>query len=362
MAGELGRCLCVPLKVNLQDGMRAAAGWEGAARAGVSAESHVVQSVRCAFEAARGLGGRCLLAMDRYFLTVPALRTLAELNAGAESDGLGAGLVHIVTKAKGNFVAYLPARPRPAGTRGRPPKKGARVVVSRVLGSLVYEPVDAVVGAAGTRRLHAATLDLVWGKGLWAPVRVVVVTGPPWGGRAQILVTTDRTLSARQVIEVYCSRWKIECTFRDMKVELCGFGYRFHPILKYRRLHTGIDLTASTGTPIYATGDGVVRVATRNAEGYAGYGVVAMIDHGFGFQTLYAHMASVSVRPGQRVKRGEQIGTVGSSGMSSGSHLHYEVILNGKKVDPVYYFFNDLTPAEYEEVLEAARQDNQSMS
>lgn len=141
-----------------------------------------------------------------------------------------------------------------------------------------------------------------------------------------------------------------------------GFGMRFHPILRYRRLHAGIDMTARQGTPVYATGDGVVRVATRNAEGYAGYGVVAMIDHGFGFQTLYAHMASVSVRPGQRVKRGEQIGTVGSSGMSSGSHLHYEVILNGKKVDPVYYFFNDLTPAEYEEVLEAARQDNQSMS
>ncbi|MBO7675843.1 MAG: transposase [Atopobiaceae bacterium] len=226
MAGELGRCLCVPLKVNMQDGMRAAAGWDGTDRVGVSAESHVVQSVRCAFEAARGLGRRCLLAMDRYFLTVPALRTLAELNERAEFDGLGAGFVHVVTKAKGNFVAYLPPRPRPKGTRGRPPKKGPKVVVSKVLGSLVYEPVEAIVGAEGKRWLHAATLDLVWGKGLWVPVRVVVVLGPPWGGRAQILVTTDRTLSARQVIEVYCSRWKIECTFRDMKVDLCGFGYR----------------------------------------------------------------------------------------------------------------------------------------
>jgi murein DD-endopeptidase MepM/ murein hydrolase activator NlpD len=141
-----------------------------------------------------------------------------------------------------------------------------------------------------------------------------------------------------------------------------GFGYRYHPILHYRRLHSGIDMTAPKGTPIYATGDGVVRIAGRSSEGYSGYGIVALVDHGYGFQTLYAHMQSVKVRVGQKVKRGEQIGTVGSSGMSSGNHLHYEVIQNGKKVDPVYYFFNDLTPAEYEDVLEQARQDNQSMS
>ena len=141
-----------------------------------------------------------------------------------------------------------------------------------------------------------------------------------------------------------------------------GFGYRYHPILHYRRLHSGIDMTAPKGTPISATGDGVVRIAGRSSEGYSGYGIVALVDHGYGFQTLYAHMQSVKVRVGQKVKRGEQIGTVGSSGMSSGNHLHYEVIQNGKKVDPVYYFFNDLTPAEYEDVLEQARQDNQSMS
>lgn len=141
-----------------------------------------------------------------------------------------------------------------------------------------------------------------------------------------------------------------------------GYGLRFHPILKYRRLHSGIDLAARQGTPIYATGDGVVRKAGRNVQGLGGYGVVAVIDHGFGFQTLYAHMQSVAVKPGQKVSRGQQIGTVGSTGMSSGSHLHYEVILGGKKVDPVYYFGGDLSPQEYEEVLELARQENQSMS
>ncbi len=149
---------------------------------------------------------------------------------------------------------------------------------------------------------------------------------------------------------------------KDRCKVVSGFGMRFHPILKSRRLHSGIDMTARPGTPIYATGDGVVRVAGRNPQGLAGYGMVAVIDHGFGFQTLYAHMQGVKVRVGQKVKRGEQIGTVGSSGMSSGSHLHYEVILNGKKVDPVYYFGGDLSPQEYDDVLELARQENQSMS
>lgn len=141
-----------------------------------------------------------------------------------------------------------------------------------------------------------------------------------------------------------------------------GFGYRFHPLLHYRRLHSGIDMTARQGTPVYATGDGVVKVAGRNSKGLSGYGVVVVVDHGFGFQTLYAHMQGVKVRVGQKVKRGEQVGTVGSTGISTGVHLHYEVIVNGQKVDPVYYFFNDLTPEEYEEVLELARQENQSMS
>ncbi|MCR5822425.1 MAG: M23 family metallopeptidase [Bacteroidales bacterium] len=141
-----------------------------------------------------------------------------------------------------------------------------------------------------------------------------------------------------------------------------GFGVRYHPILKSRRAHTGIDMTAQKGTPIYATGNGVVIAAGRNVQGLSGYGIVCVINHGYGFQTLYAHMSDVKVRVGQKVKRGELIGHVGSTGLSQGSHLHYEVILNGKKVDPVYYFFNDLTPSEYEEVIEAAKQDNQCLS
>lgn len=141
-----------------------------------------------------------------------------------------------------------------------------------------------------------------------------------------------------------------------------GFGQRFHPILKTLRQHSGIDLAARPGTPVYATGDGIVRIASSNPQGYSGYGIVVAIDHGYGFTTLYAHMQKSTVRVGQRVKRGEQVGTVGSSGMSSGSHLHYEVHLGDRQVDPVYYFFNDLSPEEYEDVLEQARKENQCMS
>lgn len=167
---------------------------------------------------------------------------------------------------------------------------------------------------------------------------------------------------ARQKTERMASMPAIMPIAKDACKIVSGFGYRFHPILRYRRLHSGIDLAARPGTPIYATGDGVVRVAGRNSEGYSGYGVVVVIDHGFGFQTLYAHMTGTTVREGQKVRRGEQVGTVGSTGMSTGAHLHYEVMLNGKKVDPVYYFFNDLSPQEYDAVIEQARQENQCMS
>lgn len=143
---------------------------------------------------------------------------------------------------------------------------------------------------------------------------------------------------------------------------ISGFGTRYHPILHYRRAHTGVDLSAKKGTPIYATGDGVVEVAGRGDASLSGYGIAVLVNHGYGYKTLYAHMTEVKVRRGQRVKRGELLGTVGSSGLASGPHCHYEVWLNGKKVNPVYYFYNDLTPSEYEQVIEAANQENQCLS
>ncbi len=139
---------------------------------------------------------------------------------------------------------------------------------------------------------------------------------------------------------------------------ISGFGLRFHPILKYRRMHTGIDISAPKGTPIYATGDGVVVNAGRES----GYGIVCEIKHGYGYQTLYGHMSKINVKTGQRVKRGEIIGLVGSTGLSKAPHVHYEVILNGTKVNPVYFFYNDLSPAEYEKVIEKANEENQCLS
>lgn len=143
---------------------------------------------------------------------------------------------------------------------------------------------------------------------------------------------------------------------------ISGFGTRYHPILHYRRMHTGVDLSAKKGTPIYATGDGTIEVAGRGDASLSGYGVAVLINHGYGYKTLYGHMSDVKVRRGQKVKRGELIGHVGSTGLASGPHCHYEVWLNGNKVNPVYYFYNDLTPSEYEQVIEAANQENQCLS
>ncbi len=136
-----------------------------------------------------------------------------------------------------------------------------------------------------------------------------------------------------------------------------GFTYRIHPIYKIKHFHTGIDFTAPRGTDIYATGDGVVKsVESKNR----GYGKHIVIDHGYGYETLYAHMSGFNVREGQKIKRGEVIGFVGSTGTSTAPHLHYEVIKDNEKINPINFFFNDLTPEEYEKVIELSSRSNQS--
>jgi len=137
-----------------------------------------------------------------------------------------------------------------------------------------------------------------------------------------------------------------------------GFGYRVDPLYKDYRLHAGLDFAAPSGTPIYATADGVVQAAGFNTDGY---GNKVVINHGYGYQTLYGHMVRVKARVGQRVKRGEVIGYIGSTGKSTGPHCHYEVIKRGTKVDPVYYFYNDLTPAQFDRILKAAATNKQSL-
>lgn len=137
-----------------------------------------------------------------------------------------------------------------------------------------------------------------------------------------------------------------------------GFGYRYHPILKVLRPHTGIDITAKKGTPVYATADGVV---SREQPG-GGYGQVIVINHGYSYKTLYAHLSKKAVKPGEKVVRGQVIGYVGSTGIATGPHLHYEVIKGDKKVNPVHYFFNDITPEEYDAILKSSQKVNQALS
>ncbi|HWA33683.1 MAG TPA: M23 family metallopeptidase [Cyclobacteriaceae bacterium] len=137
-----------------------------------------------------------------------------------------------------------------------------------------------------------------------------------------------------------------------------GFGIRIHPIYKVRKMHSGMDFAAPIGTPIYASADGVV----DNVDvSFTGYGKKVEINHGFGYRTRYAHMHAFAVKNGQHVKRGELIGFVGDTGLSTAPHLHYEVFINGTQVNPVHYFFNDLNPAEYAKIIELASIENQAL-
>jgi murein DD-endopeptidase MepM/ murein hydrolase activator NlpD len=144
----------------------------------------------------------------------------------------------------------------------------------------------------------------------------------------------------------------------DLTQTAGGYGMRIHPIHKIPKFHAGMDFTAKQGTPIYATGDGRVTFADYATNGYGRH---VVIDHGFGYSTLYAHLSELKVRNGQKVKRGDVIGLVGNTGLSAGPHLHYEVHKNGQPVDPANYYFNDLTPEEYARMLELSRNAGQSL-
>ncbi len=128
-----------------------------------------------------------------------------------------------------------------------------------------------------------------------------------------------------------------------------GFGMRIDPIYRTPRMHTGLDFTAPVGTPIFSTGKGKVVAVEFNGGGYGNH---VIIDHGYGYQSHYAHMSRFNCKVGQEVNRGDMIGYVGNTGKSTGPHLHYEIIYNGEKIDPVHFFYNDLTNAQYEQMLE----------
>jgi murein DD-endopeptidase MepM/ murein hydrolase activator NlpD len=143
----------------------------------------------------------------------------------------------------------------------------------------------------------------------------------------------------------------------DLKRTASGFGFRIHPIYKISKFHSGMDFTAPTGTDVYATGDGVVSTV-KSARRELGNHII--IDHGFGYQSVYAHLDGFNVRVGQKVKRGDVIGFVGNTGLSTAPHLHYEVLANGRNVDPALFYFNDLSPEEYDRMIEIANKSGQT--
>ena len=144
----------------------------------------------------------------------------------------------------------------------------------------------------------------------------------------------------------------------DLKRLSSYYGYRPDPIYKVKKFHAGVDFSAPQGTPIYATGEGVVVKTKRSRRGY---GNTIEIDHGYGYNTFYAHIKEIKVKRGEKVKRGQIIATVGNTGKSTAPHLHYEVRKNNRTVNPIYYFFNDLSPNEYETLLDLSKLPNQSL-
>ncbi len=144
---------------------------------------------------------------------------------------------------------------------------------------------------------------------------------------------------------------------KDLSRMASGFGYRIDPVYKTTKMHAGLDFAAPQGTPIYATADGVVQTSGNTGNGYGNH---VVINHGYNYETLYGHMVRVKARAGQKVRRGEVIGWVGSTGKSTGPHLHYEVHKNGNAIDPIYFFYNDLTPEQFDRMLKIAATGNQS--
>ena len=137
---------------------------------------------------------------------------------------------------------------------------------------------------------------------------------------------------------------------KDLKRTSSGYGYRIHPIYQTRIFHEGMDFSCDIGTPVYATADGVI----KKAKWESGYGYTVLIDHGYGYETRYAHLKSFKVRPGQKVVRGETIALSGNSGRSSGPHVHYEVLQRGRHMNPAHYYFMDLDADQYDEMIRMA--------
>lgn len=149
----------------------------------------------------------------------------------------------------------------------------------------------------------------------------------------------------------------LPCHIKFIKNPPGGFGPRINPIYKTEEFHSGVDIGAPEGTPIYSTGDGIVERAESSEEGYGNH---VVISHGYGYKTLYGHMLKLNCEVGQKVKRGECIGFVGSTGLSTNPHIHYEVIKNSEKVNPIHYYYLDLSPDQYDQMIERSNNSAQT--
>ena len=175
-----------------------------------------------------------------------------------------------------------------------------------------------------------------------------------------------QSLSFRELLDLAKEKQKILAFIpaiqpvrnKDLTKRIGGYGWRIDPIYRTRRMHTGMDFTANRGTEVYATADGTVEELEKKLWGY---GKSVIINHGYGYKTRYAHLKEFKVKKGQKVKRGELIGLVGSTGKSTGPHLHYEVVVNGEKVNPIAYYHSDLSAEEFERLLEMSKNSNQVM-
>ncbi|HLO57117.1 MAG TPA: M23 family metallopeptidase [Bacteroidales bacterium] len=220
------------------------------------------------------------------------------------------------------------------------------------------EPVNHSVreaGFGGTNRyknlekLNNAQMAIRTAKRLDILSRKVLVQSKSYDELMEMAKSKEKMLACMPNIQPISNK--------NLERTASGWGYRIHPIYKIKKFHYGIDFTASVGTEIYATGDGVIEKVESSARGY---GNSIVIDHGYGMKTLYGHMDHFNVKQGQKIKRGEVIGFVGNTGLSTAPHLHYEVIHNNDKVNPMNYFFNDLTANEYDQMIELSMRPGQS--
>lgn len=171
--------------------------------------------------------------------------------------------------------------------------------------------------------------------------RKIVIQSKSYDELTRMAMSKEKMLASIPAIQPIANK--------DLTRTASGWGFRIHPIYKIRKFHYGIDFTAPTGIEVYATGDGTIE---RIESSQRGYGNCIIIDHGYGMKTLYGHLSGFTVKQGQKVNRGDVIAFVGNTGLSTSPHLHYEVFRNGEKVNPINYFFNDLTAEEYDKMIE----------